>query len=161
MADVLPEQDKCIPPQKRFPLTHVRRASLRGPGFGLAFAGLPSRCPRLHPPDPPTAGRFSPVGRSRHASIQRPHGTPLSGRFEFFLSPVTLPQDISAHSQSCSFSGPSDTGHCVERLTAKQKRVSQKCLPFDFCLTRCCLNFDLCLTRCCLEQSSQQAQRAQ
>jgi hypothetical protein len=87
--------------RSNFPLTHVRRTSLRGPRFGLAFAGLPSRCPRLHPPDPPTAGRFSLVGRSRHASIQRPHGTPLSGRFEFFLSPVTLPRATWASLHSC------------------------------------------------------------
>ena len=76
--------------RSNFPLTHVRRASLRALRVGLAFAGLPSRCPRLHPTDPPTAGRFSLVGRSRHASIQRPRGTPLSGRFEFFSSPVIL-----------------------------------------------------------------------
>src|SRR5262245_32439574 len=102
MADVLPEQDKCIPPQKQFPLTHVRRASLQRPRIDLAFAVPPLRCPRLHPAAPPTAAKFSPVGRSPHASIQRPHGIPLSGRFDFFLSPAILPPDTLAHLQSCS-----------------------------------------------------------
>jgi hypothetical protein len=100
-ADVLPKQDKCIPPKKQFLLTRVRHASLQRPRIGLAFAGLPSRCPRSRPTAPRTDGRFWPVGRSPHAPIQRPHGARLSGHFEFFLSPVILPPDTLAPLQSC------------------------------------------------------------
>lgn len=100
-VNVLPQQDKCIPPQKQLPLNSRQALWRSTAGRWPCLCGHALRCPRLRPTDSPTAGRFSPVGRSPLVSIQRPHGTPPFDRFGCCSSPVILPPDTSAHSRSC------------------------------------------------------------
>ena len=120
-----PSKTNAFLRRSNFPLTHVRRSSLHGRALALPLRTCTAMS-AIAPYRPPTAGRFSLVGRSRHASIQRPHGTPLSGRFEFFSSPVILPPDtFGEHSATHADEGLTATrvlAECAARATESSAR---------------------------------------